>query len=1104
MSHALLEKFVVLFAYVKGNICTMKETVSTHGSESVHDWHSAAWYRATTLTERLVSLRQGMEKHYHHHEMSRQRLQRWKEQLPFNKDATYFAQRLAMDLLTEDDLLTLLDEPIEAVQARCETTPIWLAELQRIFATTYTDEPLPLPASTEKRVVAFLTAMKPLLYDGQARLQQGIERLAQLYAPLPFDPTTIMPLLFTQVPGLLLPRLLRAMALELNVARVQGRLQGETTEERFQDFIDQLAQPGGVLPLLEEYAVLGRLLVEAIERWTTSSLELLERLCADWEAIRATFSPDEDLGPLIEVQAGKGDTHRGGRSVTILTWKSGFRLVYKPRSIAIDQHFQELLSWLNALGYQPAFRTLMILDRQTHGWVEYVQSVPCSSEDEVERFYRRQGGYLALLYALEAGDFHAENLIAVGEHPVLIDLEALFQPRPTLDEQVKQEYPGMETIDRSVLRIGLLPQRLWSSDEGEGVDVSGLGGQTGQLTPKPVAQWTEIGTDQMHLHRERLELALGDHRPRLRDQDVDTLAYCESIIAGFTEAYQLLSAHRDELQVYMLPRFAQDEIRCVLRTTQMYSLLITDSFHPNLLRDALDRDRLVDRLWAGVEQRSYLSRIIAAERDDILVGDVPVFVTRPDSRDLFTSHGERIAEFFEKSALESVAAHLRRFDADDLERQIWVIRASFTSMSLSGEKGIGASLHLRPAQASATPERLLRAALAVGDRLGKLALRSDDVVGWLGVTPINGREWHLLPTDADLYSGTAGIALFLAYLGKLTREPQHTELARLALHSARYQINQQIKRSDRGGIGGFNGLGASIYLLSHLGTLWHEPALYREAEGLVRLLPDVIGQDQVFDVIGGAAGCIAALLSLYSVSPSQQTLAVAIKCGEHLLASARPMAAGLGWSIRGEQVPLTGFAHGNAGIALSLLRLTALSGEEQFRQAARDAMAYERSLFSPTHHNWPDLRSSQVGSNGQPSYMVAWCHGAPGIGLARLASLNLVSDRALSSEIESALRTTLTYGFGLNHSLCHGDLGNLDVLLTATQRLTRQSEYEGHVRQLASMLLDNIEEQGWVTGIPRGVETPGLMVGIAGIGYALLRLAAPEQIPSLLLLDPPL
>ncbi len=536
MFRTLLKKFIMLFVYVKGNIWYMKETVSTHGSKTISCWSNPAWYRATTLTERLVSLRQGIEKQHYSHEAARKRLQRWKEQSPFNKDVAYFAQRLAMDLLTEDDLLTLLAEPIEAVQARCETTPAWLTELQRIFTESCSEASLPLPASTEKQVVAFLTAMKPLLYDGRMRLQQGIERLAQTYAFLPFDTKTILPQLFAQVPGLLLPRMLRTMALELNVARLQDSLQGATPEERFQNFIDQLAQPGGVLPMLEEYAVLARLLVEAIERWTTTSLELLERLCADWEAILATFLPDKEPGPLVEVQVGKGDTHRGGRSVTILTWQSGFRLVYKPHSLAIDLHFQELLLWLNSLGYQPAFRPLTILERQTHGWVEYVQFAPCSSVDEVERFYRRQGGYLALLYALESGDFHAENLIAVGEHPILIDLEALFQPRPALDEQIKQEYPGMETMDRSVLRIGLLPQRFWSSDDGEGVDVSGLGGQAGQLTPKPVPQWTDIGTDQMHMHRERLTLALGDHRPRLGEQEVDTLMYCESIIAGFTEA----------------------------------------------------------------------------------------------------------------------------------------------------------------------------------------------------------------------------------------------------------------------------------------------------------------------------------------------------------------------------------------------------------------------------------------------------------------------------------------------------------------------------------------------------------------------------------------
>jgi type 2 lantibiotic biosynthesis protein LanM len=784
--------------------------------------------------------------------------------------------------------------------------------------------------------------------------------------------------------------------------------------------------------------------------------------------------------------------------------------------MATDLHFQELLSWLNVLGYRPAFRTLKVLDKQTYGWMEHVQFAPCSSPEEVEHFYQRQGGYLALLYALEAGDCHAENLIAVGEHPVLIDLETLFQPRDTLEELSWLEYPGQKTIDCSVLRTNLLPQRLWSTEEDEGIDISALGGLRGQLSPRPMARWAGIGTDQMHVRHERLALVLDNHRPRLLDQEVDTLAYCESIVAGFTAVYRLIAAHRDELQTDILPRFAQDRIRCMLRNTYLYNMLITDSLHPNLLRDGLERDRVLDRLWATVDQRPYLSRIIAAERADILAGDVPMFVSRPDSRDLFTVRGERIADFFAKSALESVNEHLQRFDEEDLERQSWIIRASFTSMTLrsgdfaSDSKGAGRVLQLRPAQATASADRLLHAAQAVGDRLSKLALHSggtnntDDLVGWLGVTPFNDRVWQLLPTEADLYSGTTGIALFLAYLGALTGEQRHTELALLALRNARYQVDLHKQYAGVGSIGGFCGLGSYIYLLSHLGALWSEPALYQEAEELVPLLSEGIAQDQVFDIIGGAAGCIAALLSLYAVAPSQETLAVARQCGGHLLASARRMTCGIGWISRNEKVPLTGLAHGNAGIALSLLRLAAVSGEERFRQAAREAMEYERGLFSPEHNNWPDQRSLLARADGQPSYMAAWCHGAPGIGLARLASLSLLDDGAIHAEIEAALSTTLAHGFGMNHSLCHGDMGNLDVLLLATQRLPQAQAYKEYVKRLSSMLLESIEQQGWVTGIPQGVETPGLMVGIAGIGYALLRLAAPEQVPSVLLLEPPL
>jgi lantibiotic modifying enzyme len=37
--------------------------------------------------------------------------------------------------------------------------------------------------------------------------------------------------------------------------------------------------------------------------------------------------------------------------------------------------------------------------------------------------------------------------------------------------------------------------------------------------------------------------------------------------------------------------------------------------------------------------------------------------------------------------------------------------------------------------------------------------------------------------------------------------------------------------------------------------------------------------------------------------------------------------------------------------------------------------------------------------------------------------------------------------------------------------------------------------------MPLGAETPGLMTGLAGIGYGLLRLAEPERVSSVLLLE---
>lgn len=134
-----------------------------------------------------------------------------------------------------------------------------------------------------------------------------------------------------------------------------------------------------------------------MDQWLTSSLEVVERLCADWSEIHECLLLEDDQCVLEEVESEAGDRHRDGRSVMLLKLSGGARLVYKPKSLAIDLHFQELLQQMNTYGASPEFQTLKVIDKGTYGWAEFVASRECVSAEEVRRFYERQGAYLALL-----------------------------------------------------------------------------------------------------------------------------------------------------------------------------------------------------------------------------------------------------------------------------------------------------------------------------------------------------------------------------------------------------------------------------------------------------------------------------------------------------------------------------------------------------------------------------------------------------------------------------------------------------------------------------------------------------------------------------------
>jgi len=484
-----------------------------------------------------------------------------------------------------------------------------------------------------------------------------------------------------------------------------------------------------------------------------------------------------------------------------------------------------------------------------------------------------------------------------------------------------------------------------------------------------------------------------------------------------------------------------------------------------------------------------------------------VFRARPGSRDLWDSRGRCLPEFFAESGMELVVANLARLDEREREHQEWLIRGTLATAGVSAANPCWPSYaHRPPTSAPAQAEldaRALAHARALGARLEALALRDDaGHAAWMGLVFV-GARWELVALPDDLYAGAPGVALFLAYLARVTGEERFAALARAALADLRAHLS----RSERlGSIGAFNGLGGLVYAFAHLAHLWGDEGLLAQAGELAARAAPGLARDEDLDVIGGAAGLLTALESLQALEPRPRWDELAAACAARLAARAERLHVGVGWRTRiGGAEPVTGFSHGAAGIAWALLRFHRRTGAPASLALARAALRFEDTLYDARAGNWLDPGSRRSGAEANASdgtTMTAWCYGAPGIGLARLAALPHDAEGEARRDLARAVAATRATGFGRNHCLCHGALGNLDFLRRAAEALADGSLAE-ETRRTTAAVLASLERDGALCGLPMGIESPSLMNGLAGIGLGLLRLARPDVVPSVLTLDAP-
>lgn len=1041
-----------------------------------------AWHAGVPLWERELPPREFRGSRDQRAAAGR-RLKRWRATQSLVDDVA-MGRRLVSDGLDEDSLLRLLALPTHLVRPRPGGSA-WMSDLRTAYQVSATAQAESgwTPAG-DHPMGGFLGVVAPLVHQAVNQLRSQAGGLTVGGAP--FEVSTAVECALKDIEPRLLTMVGRCMVLELNVRRLRGELHGVDAKERFDDFCRQLSQPTEALYFLRRYPVLARRLVIVLDHWVSATVELLRRVRDDAAHLGNAFSPDVPLGSLISFMSGQGDYHRGGRSVAILTFSTGVKVVYKPRSLAAELHYQDLLRWIAARCPDLEHWTPRIVERGTHGWVEFVANAACEHPQQLQRFYRRQGSLLAILYLLEGADLHHENLLAVGEHPVLIDLEALFH-RPA----AARALPAGDRAEASVLETGLLPAFVGSVDSG--VDMSGMGATAGQQLPGLIPHWQHAGTDHAHVVRRRIALTESRHRPVHAGTFGDPREYLTTIAAGFSYTYRWLAANRMELLAADGPiaAFAEDPVRVILRPTRTYEHLLDESHHPDLVTDAVAMEGYTNRLWDKIDEIPYLADVVIDERDALDNGDVPIFTTRPGATDLQTSSGRTVQDFFNESGLTRARHRIVGLGEADLAEQLWLLRTSLAPRVRLTFEAIAPDRMLD----SAT---LIGAARIVGDRIVALASGEPSPI-WHGMRAQADGIWRPGPLGNTLYNGSGGIALFLALLGRLSQDDSYTRIARTAVNDA--LVLSPIALTPL--VGGFLGVGGTVYVLATLARLWSDEHLLEAAEASARRIVELISNDDEFDVMGGAAGAVLGLLCLARLQPDGPAISAAVRCGEHLLQRSCVLPDGRGWRSAGaKHAPLGGLSHGAGGIAMALLQLAAATGECSFATCAESALAYERTTFRSDVGNWLDLRDGlptpHFGSRLRT--MTAWCHGATGVGLSRLVMLRHADNDVLRHELDIAVQTTLREGFGSSHSLCHGDMGSLELLLQ------HHLAYPDAVSQqtlsaYAARVFADIGRTGWHCGNPLRVESPDLMTGIAGIGYQLLRLADPEQVPAVLTLE---
>nr|ARD09203.1 DivM [Prochloron didemni] len=839
------------------------------------------------------------------------------------------------------------------------------------------------------------------------------------------------------------------------------------------------------------FPVLARWLAQVTYFLCNFGEETLQRLTSDREQIGATFFGSKPISQIKSFKLGKSDYHAGAKSVVIveleLANSEPATLVYKPRSIQSEAGMQGLLAQLNQ-DKVVRFAHYQVLCRDGYGYAEFIPSGKnqVQNKEDLKKFYQQLGGFLSIFHILGGGDLHHENILVADGNAFICDCETVLEVLP----QGMDKLPG--TVLDSVFKTAMLdwPRDSASPENSEMMSISGYsGGESYEVAfTVPRVKEHRMSLDQGVEYKTGITVELeGTNRIYYNGEIVDPQDYKDSIVDGFNQVYTWFQQHPTKAITRIKELFSSSLVRFINWGTQAYAKSIVAVRHPKCLADPLEVDLIFNSLKEHKRQWDKKGELAELELGSLWQLDIPIFTAlAAESKDLIFNYQYSVSDTLAISPLDNAKRRIEQLSTENRIRQNQYIYTSLSTDEINSPYFIAAAVNY---------------AQQIGWQLCE-QLSSDSSKAPWQTWDYTATGKRLVDISGDLYDGSAGICLFLAYLDAIKPQVEFRQAAERALEYSIEKRNTTL-------IGAFQGETGLIYLLTHLAQLWDKPALLDLAVDLSDELLPRIKQDIYFDILHGVAGIIPVMLGLAEATGGKG-IDCALQCAEHLLEQGIYQDNTLSWPpgrpdlVRGN---FTGFSHGASGIGWALIMLGCHSNKSEYIEAGRQGFAYEATQFDEEQRDWYDLRKSvTTADSNEPHFANAWCNGAAGIGLSRIISWAALgkTDDDILRDAYTALNATLRNFNKLgNDSLCHGKSGNAELFLRFAQlRDTPYLQMEANVQAQAQWR--NFEKaRRWMCGSTGNDVFPDLMLGLAGIGMHFLRLAYRERVPSPLLLDPP-